>query len=489
MKKSPLFFLLSALILVGLLQSCKEEKATIPAKDLVVESLLEDETVDSTFLYADGIFKENCISCHQATIGKFINRDWKNGNAWNLVHNSIKSGHASIKEATYAQTLPDSAYEKLTDYILVSIEKATAESLEEEIDLSGLIESEQLNFTLDTVVRGLEIPWGIAFLPDGEILVTDRNGKFYRQKEGQEKVEIKGVPEVRTKGQAGLLDIEVHPDFANNQTIYLAFSKPRGEKEATTAVLKAKLDGDKLMDVTEIFEALPYSDKPYHYGSRLEFDKDGFLYITVGDRGTREKNPQTLENNHCGKIHRLNADGSIPADNPFVNTPEATASIWSYGHRNPQGLVFDKAKGIMWETEHAPRGGDEVNIVKKGLNYGWPIVSYGINYQGTRFTDLTEKEGMEQPVFYYLPSTGTCGLTLVTGDKYPNWKGDLLAGSLRYQYLSRLKMDGQKVVGEERLVENVGRLRAVEMGNDGHIYFSVESPGLVLRIKPVQEAL
>ena len=262
----------------------------------------------------------------------------------------------------------------------------------------GLIQSEVQTFKLDTIVKGLEIPWGLDFLPNGDLLVTDRNGKFYRHREGEDLHEIKGVPDVKYKGQGGLLDVEVHPDFASNQTIYLAYSKPKGLTSSTTAILKAKLVNDVLEDGEIIMEALPYRDTRHHYGCRMVFDKDGYLFVAIGDRGKRDENPQSLDN-HCGKVHRINADGSIPQDNPFVNTPNAIPSIWSYGHRNPQGLIIDKNTGIIWETEHGPRGGDELNIIQKGLNYGWPVISYGINYSGTRFTNLTEKEGMEQAHF------------------------------------------------------------------------------------------
>jgi glucose/arabinose dehydrogenase len=337
---------------------------------------------------------------------------------------------------------------------------------------------------LDTVATGLHIPWGLAFLPDGDVIITDRKGPVYRQRKGEEKKEIKGTPEVKFTGQGGMMDVELHPDFANNQVIYLSYSKPKGEEESTTAVMMARLVNDELVDQKIILEALPYYSTGYHYGSRLEFDDQGYLFISIGDRGKRDIMPQDLAF-PGGKIHRINADGSIPKDNPFVNTPGALPSIWSYGHRNPQGLIYDKENGILWETEHAPRGGDELNIITKGTNYGWPLISYGIEYSGGRFTDLTEQEGMEQPIFYYLPSTGTCGLTLVTSDRYPKWKGDLLAGSLRFQYVSRLKMENNQVVGEERLLDNIGRLRTVNEGPDGYIYISVEDPGYVFRLVPM----
>jgi len=481
-----LFFVCSIFAFAAIMSSCKNE-ATVATTDTT--EAIEEEEVDEQFVYASNLYKENCASCHEGSVPQFIDREWLHGNSWNEVNRSLRYGHTFMEKVGFVKIFPDSAFNKLTDYMLVSLEQKTIESFpEDKPDYAQVIKSEALSYKLDTVVKGLDIPWGIDFLPNGDILVTDRNGNFYRQKEGAEKVLIKGTPAVRFAGQGGLLDVKVHPDFATNQTIYISYSKPNKKEESNTAVMMARLVNDELVDQKIIMDAKPYTSKIHHFGSRLEFDNEGHLYVTIGDRASRDENPQDLSK-YPGKVHRFNADGSIPKDNPFVDTEGAIASIWSYGHRNPQGLVFDKETGTMWETEHAPRGGDEVNIIEKGKNYGWRTISYGINYNGTVFTNTTHKDGMEQPIFYYMPSTGTCGLTKVTGDKYPAWKGDLLAGSLRFQYLSRLKMEGQQVVGEERLVESIGRLRDVKMGNDGYIYFTVENPGIVFRLMPVQEAI
>lgn len=484
MKKSTVLF---AFAILTFFAACENESTTTAAT-APVEMEEEEEDIDEQYLYADNLYKENCASCHEKTVTKFIQREWVHGNSWNEVNRSIRYAHTFMDSVHFVRTFSDSAFNKLTDYILVRIEQETIESFATDVDYSGTIQSDNFAFKLDTIVKGLEIPWGIDFLPNGDLLVTDRNGNFYRQKEGAEKVLIKGTPKVHYDGQGGLLDVKVHPDFASNQTIYIAYSKPNNKKESNTAVMMAKLVNDELVEQKIIMDAKPYTSLKYHFGSRLEFDNEGYLYVTIGDRANRDENPQDLSK-YPGKIHRFNADGSIPEDNPFVDSTGAIPSIWSYGHRNPQGLVFDKATGIMWESEHAPRGGDEINIIEKGKNYGWNEISYGINYNGTVFTNTTHKDGMEQPIFYYMPSTGTCGLTLVSGEKYPAWTGDLLAGSLRFKYISRLKMEGKKVVGEERLLENIGRLRDVKMGNDGYIYFTVENPGLVFRIMPVQEAI
>lgn len=245
-----------------------------------------------------------------------------------------------------------------------------------------------------------------------------------------------------------MLDIEIDPDFGNNGFVYLSYSKRNTQNSSlqTTAVARGKLTGNSLVNVEDIFIALPYHNTTLHYGSRLLFDRTGYLYISVGDRGGRDQYPQAL-NNQIGKVHRLNTGGSIPNDNLFVGNQNANNSIFAYGIRNPQGLSLHPETGDIWESEHGPQGGDEIYILKAGYNYGWPVISYGINYNGTPFTDLTEKEGMEQPVHYWNPSIALCGMDFISGDFYSKWKGDLIVSSLKFQYLHRLKMDGNNVMG------------------------------------------
>ncbi len=437
---------------------------------------------------AEDNYREYCASCHGDKLETFVNRKWLYGNSWNEVFTSIKVGYPDDGMSSYDTTFTDKEINQLVDYILTGIEQFEIQDFGDENDasLKGLIQSETLAFRLDTVVTGLEIPWGIAFLPNGDLLVTDRNGTFYRKDQNKKLAKIKGVPEVVAKGQGGLMDVEVHPDFEQNQTIYLSYSKPNKDKsKSTTAIMMARLVGNELKEQRDIFVAVPYLPTRHHYGSRLEFDNDGYLYFSVGDRGRRDENPQSLTN-HCGKIHRIHADGSVPKDNPFVNEKNAMPTIFSYGHRNPQGVTLDPVTNIIWEHEHGPRGGDEINIIHPGKNYGWPVISYGINYNGTKFTDITERAGMEQPEWYWVPSIAACGLTFVTSDQYPGWQGDLLVGSLRFQFLERVIIENNKVVGREKLLKNIGRLRDVKMGRDGYVYFSVEDPGMVLRILPAQ---
>lgn len=351
--------------------------------------------------------------------------------------------------------------------------------------LTGVVvNSEKQKFIVDTITSALQSPWGMAFLPDGRALVTEKAGEIRIIKDGKLLAEkITGVPVVRSQGQGGLLDIQLHPDYASNGWIYLTYSKPTGE-EGGTVLARAKLEGNALTNLQELFQALPLSSSEVHFGSRIAFDGKGYVFFTSGERGKKE-NAQDL-GNHLGKVLRLHEDGKVPTDNPFVNTPGAKPEIWSYGHRNLQGLYYDKQTGILWNHEHGPKGGDELNRVEKGKNYGWPVITYGINYDGSSITDVTAKEGMEQPVKYWVPSIAPCGLTMVTSDRYPNWKGNFLVGALAFQLVARVELADGKFVKEERLLEKMGRVRAVVQSPDGYIYVTLELPGKIVRLVPVE---
>lgn len=336
---------------------------------------------------------------------------------------------------------------------------------------------EKVDFTVEMIVDNLSIPWGMVFLPDGSILISEKSGELIKFKDGK-KISIGNVPEVYNRGQGGLLDLELHPDYENNGWIYISYASPDGEeKGGNTAIMRAKLEDDKLVNNELLYKASPNTTKGQHFGSRIEFDKEGFLYFSAGERGERDINPQDITRDN-GKIYRLHDDGSIPNDNPFVNNDSAKKAIYSYGHRNPQGLVIHPETGVIWDHEHGPRGGDEINILKKGKNYGWPLITHGINYSGTPITDKKEMEGMEQAIHYWVPSIAPSGVTFVTSDKYPDWKGDLLVGSLKFQYLELLKMDGEKVTNRIKLLEGLGRVRNVRQAPDGYIYVAIEEKGI-----------
>lgn len=333
---------------------------------------------------------------------------------------------------------------------------------------------------VQTLYDGLKNPWGMIWLTDGRLLVTERDGEilvFRNDTFTGEK--LSGVPKVFAKGQGGLLDIALHPDYAKNGWIYIAYSKPV-DGGATTAISRFKLNGNQVTQLEELFTAKPYLPANYHFGSRIVFDKDKFLFFSAGERGTQPK-VQELNNDH-GKIHRLHDDGKVPADNPFVNQSGANASIWSYGHRNPQGMVYDKATNRIWAAEHGPKGGDELNLIEKGKNYGWPKTCYGINYDGTVLTPHKELPGIENPARYWVPSIGPCGITIVTSDRYPHWQGNILVTALAFKHIARLQLNGSQYIGEEKLLQDRGRFRDIKESPDGYLYAITEGPGLLLKI-------
>tara|TARA_R110002073_G_scaffold40547_1_gene114890 strand:- start:93577 stop:94716 length:1140 start_codon:yes stop_codon:yes gene_type:complete len=336
----------------------------------------------------------------------------------------------------------------------------------------------QINYTTEVVVTDLNIPWGMTFLPDGSMLITEKAGSLIHFKDGV-KTLVEGLPEIYVRGQGGLLDVKAHPNFAENGWIYISYASEEGEGDGgNTTIMRAKLVDMKLAESEVLYKAGPNSKKGQHFGSRLAFDNDGYFYFSIGDRGSRDENPQDITKD-CGKIYRIHDDGRIPDDNPFVNTPNAKKAIYSYGHRNPQGMIKHPETGEIWTHEHGPQGGDELNSIKAGKNYGWPVISYGINYNGTPFTDITAKEGMEQPLFYWVPSIAPSGLEIVSSDLYPDWKGNVLAGSLKFQYLERLILKDNVVVKREKMIENRGRVRSVRQGPDGFIYVGIENLGII----------
>jgi glucose/arabinose dehydrogenase len=314
------------------------------------------------------------------------------------------------------------------------------------------------------------------------MLINEKAGELIHFKNGK-KTKISGLPEIYVRGQGGLLDIILHPDYKTNGWIYFSFASPTGEGEGgNTAIARAKLKSDSLVNLEVLYKANPNSKKGQHFGSRLVFDNNGYLFFTIGDRGSRDVNPQDITRD-CGKVYRLNDDGTIPDDNPFTNIPNAKKAIYSYGHRNPQGMTLHPETGDIWTHEHGPKGGDEINNIEAGKNYGWPVISYGVNYSGTSFTELTEKEGMEQPVHYWDPSIAPSGMAFITSDKYGDWNGRLLVGSLKFQYLDLCTLKNNKVIKEERLLDGLGRVRCVEQGPDGYIYVGIENLGIVKLIR------
>ncbi len=354
-----------------------------------------------------------------------------------------------------------------------------------------IVQSEEHTFRVETFATGLDIPWGLAFLPDGRLLVTEREGQLRLvSTDGAVSPPINGVPKVLAKGQGGLMDVALHPQYAETGWIYLSYSDPLpgplGGMLSYTAISRGRLQDGELVDV-EVIHRVPeqfYTRHSHHYGSRIVFDREGYLYFAIGDRGQRPLAQNVKLPN--GKLHRLHDSGGIPTDNPFVGSNGAIASIWSYGHRNPQGMAMHPETDQLWAAEHGPKGGDELNLVQRGLNYGWPVITYGLNYDGTPITDQTHAEGMEQPQTYWVPSIAVCGIDFYTGDRFGNWQNDLLVTSLRFNRLHRLRLAGTEVVHDEIAYQGESRMRDVQTGPDGAIYLAVEDPGRILRLVPME---
>jgi glucose/arabinose dehydrogenase len=335
-----------------------------------------------------------------------------------------------------------------------------------------------------TVAGGLVQPWGLAFLPDGRMLVTEKEGRLrIVAQDGTLTGPLGGVPEVYTGGQGGLLDVALDPDFASNRMVYLSYAEP-GDGVAGTAVARGTLAQDRLDGVTVIWRQQPKLDSGHHFGSRLVFLKDKTLIVTLGDRNMRRYIPDMKA--QIGKLVRINRDGTIPQDNPFVGQAAYSPDLYSLGHRNVQGATMHPETGALWTVEHGSRGGDEVNKPEPGKNYGWPVTSYGREYSGGMIGEGTSKPGLEQPVYYWDPSIAPSGMTFYTGDKFPAWKGSLFVGALKFQLLARLEVEGNRIVREERLLEDMGeRIRDVRQGPDGYLYLLTdEEDGRILRLEP-----
>ena len=353
-----------------------------------------------------------------------------------------------------------------------------------ELEMSGI------RYRVVPVVAGLVNPWSLTFLPNGDMLVTEKPGRLRVVRNGTlEPQPVSGVPEVWAVGQGGLLEVLPHPQFAQNQQLYLTYSKPCGEKAATTALFRGRFDGKAVTNGQDLFVADNCNTGNPHFGSKLAFGPDGFLYMTIGDRGDRNR-AQNLAS-HGGKILRLTEDGKGAPGNPFADKPGAKPEIFSYGHRNAQGLAFHPQTGELWENEHGPQGGDELNIIQAGKNYGWPILSYGREYApgGLEVSQKPEKTGFQEPVIIWSPSIGISGMIVYTGDKFPHWKGNIFVGALSGQALHRVGFnDKGGLLGREALLTELRqRIRDVRQGPDGNIYVAVDSnPGGVLRIEPAQ---
>ena len=358
-----------------------------------------------------------------------------------------------------------------------------------------LIRSAYHDMRTVTVADGLEVPWSIAWLPDGDMLVTERPGRLRIVRDGALLPEpVAGVPAVFAEGQGGLFEVLPHPEFADNRWLYLSYARPLAEG-STTAVIRGRFENDRLTDIEDVFVAR--SAGRGHYGGRLAWDADGYLFVSVGERmappsGDLTVHPAQDLSNHHGVTVRLHDDGRVPDDNPFVGQVGALSEIWSYGHRNPQGLAIDPATGNLWLDEHGPQGGDELNLIHPGRNYGWPVIGYGVNYgSGLAIHAGTRGEGIESPTHFWVPSIATSGLMIYTGDRFPEWRGSLFVGGMAGQQLARLTPSVDRpgqIEQEETLAFGIGRVRDVRQGPDGYIYLAIEhrgAPSQVVRLEPV----
>jgi aldose sugar dehydrogenase len=348
-----------------------------------------------------------------------------------------------------------------------------------------VVESEKHDFRVVTLAEGLEHPWGLAFLPDGAMLITERPGRLRMFRDGALlPTPVAGVPEVAAIGQGGLLDVTLHPDFAENGVLFLTQAAGSGSG-AWTRVVRARLADDRLEDVQTIFDAEPRTHRGgRHFGSRVRVAPDGYLYVSVGDRGTMD-DAQRVDR-HAGSIVRIDERGGVPPDNPLAGREDALPEIYSWGHRNPQGMAVHPETGAVWIHEHGPRGGDEINVPRPGLNFGWPLATHGTGYDGSRIGDPPPVPGMEPPIHHWTPSIAPSGMDFYTGDAFPAWRGNLFSGGLAIRVLSRIELDGDEVVHEEWLLRDaVGRIREVRNGPDGYIYLLTDAPdGALLRLEP-----
>jgi glucose/arabinose dehydrogenase len=348
------------------------------------------------------------------------------------------------------------------------------------------IRSEEHAFRVVKIVEGLEHPWSVAFLPDGRMLITERPGRLRVVSGGKlEPQPIAGLPEVVAQGQGGLFDIVLHPRFGENSLVYFSYNG-RGPGGTGTELARAKLAGQRLENVQVLFRQDPKGRSGLHFGGRIVFDRAGYVYLTLGERGEMQRAQRT--DDHAGSVIRLHDDGRVPADNPFVGMAGWKPEKFDLGHRNQQGAALHPKTGLLWTHEHGPQGGDEVNVIRPGTNYGWPVITYGANYvTGTKIGEGAQKEGMAQPIHYWVPSIAPSGMAFYEGDRFPRWKGDLFVGALKDRMLVRLKLDGEKAVKEERMLQGVlGRIRDVRAGPDGFIYLLTdESPGVLARLEPI----
>jgi len=443
------------------------------------------------------IYAARCAGCHGANLAggsasSLVDGTWRYGGDDSSIAVSIRKGHPEARMPAMEKNLNAPEIRGLVIYIRERAASLAAARTKYNAPVPGeIVQSEKASFKLEPVMEtGLDVPWAIAFLPDGRLLVTEQPGRLRIVEKRRLLPEaVRGIPAVYG-GEGGLLDVVLHPDYsrAGNDWIYLSYGDKSRGGLAMTAVIRGRLRDGAFVDRQQIFKADEslYRAGGQRFGSRLLFDRKGHLFFSVGDRACPGDEQDLSQPN--GKVHRVNDDGTVPKDNPFVHRPGAISSIWTYGDRNAQGLAFSPVTGDLWESEHGPRGGDELNILHPGHNYGWPVITYGMNYDGTPITDHLARDGMDQPVTCWVPSIAVSPLTFYTGNRFPAWKNNLFLGSLGGQELLRLVIDGGKVVHQEILFKGIGRVRDIVNGPEGDLYVVLNQPDRIERIVPAVAA-
>jgi glucose/arabinose dehydrogenase len=440
------------------------------------------------------LYTEHCSHCHGiefqgGNAQSLVDGIWQFGDSDGHITRNIKFGITHLGMPAYEKTLSDNQLRQLTKY-LRDAEKNAAPP---EHPLPTYLQTLDYEIDVEVYAEGLEIPWNIVFLDKNTALVTERPGRLRVIEKGRlSSKPVEGTPEVLAEGQGGLLAVAFDPDYTEegNQWIYLAFShgldpEPNNPRAAAmTKIVRGRINGNKWEDEETVFEAPheTYRTARVHYGTRIVFDERKNILFSIGDRGMSAHAQDLSKPN--GKIHRIRRDGTSPKSNPYWRRPDKMSSIFSYGNRNPQGLAIHPETGELWAAEHGPLGGDELNLIKSGSNYGWPIITYGRNYNGTPITDIVRKDGMEQPVWYWKPSTAVCGIAFYHGKLFPKWNNKLLVGSLKYEDVRLLDIENDRVMHEEVILKNAGRVRDVVCGPDGAIYVVLNSPGTILRLTP-----
>jgi aldose sugar dehydrogenase len=469
-------------------------RSTLTCGLLVFASLAEAQSPKPPRRDVAEVYASLCASCHgpklEGALGpSLVDEDWKSGGDDESIARSIREGQPTAGMPAFSGALSPQDIRALVIYIREQGAKKRSEGTTfAKPEAHQVVRGERHTFKLETVVEGVDTPWSVAFLPDGRMLVTEKPGRLRVVEKGRLLPKpIAGTPEVWSKGQGGLLDVAVHPDYARNGWIYLSYSDPGENGSAMTVVVRGRLREGRFVEQQTLFRAPPelYRTGGVHFGSRFVFDGKGHLFFSIGERGHKEDAQDLSRPN--GKVHRIREDGSIPKDNPFVGRADAMPSIWSYGNRNPQGLARHPVTGELWETEHGPRGGDELNRIEPGRNYGWPVITYGMNYDGSPMTDRTAQEGMEQPVLHWTPSIAVSAVDFYTGSRFPQWKNDLFVGALAQEELRRVSLEGGKVVHQEVLFKEVGRVRDVVSGPDGYLYLAFNGPDRIARLVPAPQ--